>query len=239
MRIRLVCAECDPRPSVSPWFVETIREDGLYTGKCPQGHDLLLATQTLRHEMLFEIALNAIADGYYREAVSSFAASVERFYEFAIRVFCSSRAIEQSAFEEAWRKVASQSERQLGAYVFLHLLEFGAPPPLLSNRMTELRNDVVHRGSLPERTGALTFGGAVYEVIQQGVRRLRETHLEHVNKVLGEHMAHIFEPVGQRYPRAVLVTTTALNIIEDISAGYRTFDQLLRDHAASAGSVGE
>lgn len=52
-------------------------------------------------------------------------------------------------------------------------------------------------------------------------------------------MAHVFEPVGQRYPRAVLVTTTALNIIEDISVGYRTFDQFLRDHEASAELAGE
>jgi hypothetical protein len=237
MRIRLACLQCDPTHGVNPWFVETIREDGLYTGKCPLGHDLLLATQTLQHEMLFEIALNAIADGYYREAVSSFAASVERFYEFAVRVICSSHEIEQSAFEEAWRKIVSQSERQLGAYIFLHLLEFGAPPPILNNRMTELRNGVIHRGSLPDRTGALSFGSAVYDVIQQGVRRLRETDLEHVNKVLGEHLNKIFERMGDRYPRAVLVTPTALNIIEDISAGYRTFDQIVRDHASSASAA--
>jgi hypothetical protein len=70
-------------------FVDTIRADGLYTGKCPNGHDLLIGTQTRPHEMLFGIALNAIIDGYNREAVSSFAARMERYFEFAIRVFAS------------------------------------------------------------------------------------------------------------------------------------------------------
>jgi hypothetical protein len=188
--------------------------------------------------LLFEIALNAIADGYYREAVSSFSSSVERFYEFAIRVVCSSRNVGVAPFATAWGKVSSQSERQLGAYVFLHLLDFGVAPLLLSNSQAELRNSVIHKGVLPDRARALEFGGAVYEVIQEGVKRLREFHLDHVNKVLMEHLNPIFERMGQRYPRAVLVTPTALNIVEDISTGYRTFDQVLSDHLTSAALAG-
>ena len=76
----------------------TIREGGLYTGKCPNGHDLLVTTQTLRHEMLFEIALNAIVDGYRREAISSFSAAVERFFEFAIRVLAKNRKLTPQIF---------------------------------------------------------------------------------------------------------------------------------------------
>jgi hypothetical protein len=228
MRVRLICTECY-ETSGTPWFVETIREDGLYTGKCPAGHNLLLATQTLRHEMLFEIALNAIEDTYYREAISSFAASVERFYEFAIRVICQSRSAAEDLLEQGWRKVANHSERQLGVYIFLYFLEFGALPELLSNRMTELRNEVVHRGLLPNKEQTLAFGSAAYEVIQHGVQRLRETHVEHVNEVLRKHVNQVFSGMdSHQYPRAVQVTSTALNIIEDISNGYRTFDQILR-----------
>lgn len=227
MRVRLICAECNEKGS-SPWFVETIREDGLYTGKCPGGHNLLLATQTLRHEMLFEIALNAIEDSYYREAVSSFAASIERFHEFAVRVICHGRNIPQDQLDQAWRKVANQSERQLGAYIFLYLQEFGALPEMLSNQMIELRNDVVHKGLLPDKAQSLAFGSAAYEVIQHGVRQLRETHLEHVKDVLRQHMISVFSGMrSQQYPRSSQVTSTALNIIEDISDGYRTFDQIL------------
>jgi hypothetical protein len=219
---------------VGTFFVETIRADGLYTGKCPKGHDLLIATQTLRHEMLFDIALNAIADGYYREAVSSFAASIERFFEFAITVLASNRAVAPDIFEAAWKKVSSQSERQLGAYVFLYVVSFGVVPHLLTGKMVELRNDVIHKGVLPEKRDALTFGGAAYEVIQSGMQKLRESCLDDVNKILGQHVAKIAEKMGDQYPRAFQVTPTALNVIQDISAGYKAFDEVLRERSIQA-----
>jgi hypothetical protein len=75
MRISLVCPECAAAlGGVGTFLVEAIRDDGLYAGKCQNGYDLHIASQTLRHEMLFEIAVSAIADGSYREAVASFAA---------------------------------------------------------------------------------------------------------------------------------------------------------------------
>jgi hypothetical protein len=32
--------------------------------------------------VLFDIGANAVVDGYYREAITSFSASLERFYEY-------------------------------------------------------------------------------------------------------------------------------------------------------------
>jgi hypothetical protein len=228
MRIALLCAECAKATSgIGAWFTATIREDGLYTGKCPNGHDLLLATQTLPHEMLFDIALNAIVDRYHRDAVSSFAAAIERFFEYATRVIAKKRQVPAEKFTEAWKEVAQQSERQLGAYIFLWLVEFGSAPDLLSNSMTKLRNAVVHKGRLPERSDAIAFGEAAYKVIQEGVRKLRATHLDDMNKTMVEYMAPTVEKMGPRYPRGFQVTSTALNVIEDISTGYKPFGQIL------------
>jgi hypothetical protein len=235
MRVSLICPTCaQAAGGVGTWFVDTIREDGLYTGKCPNGHDLLLATQTLPHEMLFEIALNAITDGYNREAVSSFAASMERFFEFAIRVIANKHAVPADALADMWKIVAKQSERQLGAYVLLYGIEFAKSPHLLSNKMTELRNDVVHKGKLPSRKEALGFGSAVYEVIQESVRQLRTTHLDQVNGCLGEHVARIAEKMGAVYPRTFQVTSTVLNIIDDVSSGYKPFSQVLLERGISS-----
>jgi hypothetical protein len=234
MRVNLMCPVCaQAQGGIGNWFVDTIREDGLYPGKCPNGHDLLLATQTLPHEMLFEIALNAIYDGYNREAVSSFTASMERFFEFAIKVMAAKHGVAPEAFADAWKIVSKQSERQIGAYVFLYLLEFGACPHLLSNKMTELRNDVIHKGKLPDRKEALTFGHAVHEVVQEAVRQLRSTHLDHVNAVLGQHVAKIAEKMGSTYPRTFQVTSTALNIIDDVTKGYKPFQQIIVERGIS------
>jgi hypothetical protein len=230
MRVSLICPTCaQASGGVGRWFVDTIREDGLYTGKCPRGHDLLLATQTLPHEMLFEIAINAIIDGYNREAVSSFAASMERFFEFAIHVIADRHGVSTGAFAEVWKTVSRQSERQLGAYVLLYLIEFNATPHLLGNKMTELRNEVIHKGKLPDRKEAIAFGNAVHAVIQDSVRQLRSTHLDQVNKMLGEHVSRITEKMGTAYPRTVQVTSTALNIIDDVSSGYKPFDQIIKE----------
>jgi hypothetical protein len=226
------CAEANG--GVGTWFVDTIREDGLYTGKCPNGHDLLLATQTLPHEMLFEIALNAIRDGYNREAVSSFTASMERFFEFAIKVIAAKHGVAPDAFADGWKVISKQSERQIGAYVFLYLIEYGLGPSLLGNKMTELRNDVIHKGKLPDRKEALSFGQAVLEVIQESVRQLRGTLLEQVNAVLGQHVTKIAEKMGYTYPRTFQVTSTALNIIEDVTTGYKPFQQIAIERGISS-----
>jgi hypothetical protein len=227
MKIRLSCPDCAAANSgFGTWFVETIREDGLYTGKCPNGQDLLLATQTLPYEMLFEIALNAIGDGYYREAVSSFAASLERFFEFGIRVIARKCDVRTETFSVGRKIVAKQSERQFGAYVFLYIAEFKSVPQLISSKMTELRNDVIHKGKLPDKKEALAYGDAVYVAIQESVRQLRKTNSDQVAHILGEHVAKVSEKMGDKYPRTFQVTTTALNIIEDVSQGYKPFAQI-------------
>jgi hypothetical protein len=225
VRITLACPECAKSTGgTGSWFVETIREDGLYQGKCPNSHDLLIALQTLRHEMLFEIALNAIVDGYYREAISSFAASVERFFEFALLVIAKKRGIEKTLFQDGWKIVARQSERQFGAYVFLYLTEFGKLPRLLSQKMVELRNEVTHHGSLPEKKDVIKYGRDVYAVIQCGVKQLRPTHHNEINMIIAEHMIKVTRGIRNRGV-AVGSTTTALNVV----GGFPVFDKILKN----------
>jgi hypothetical protein len=178
--------------------------------------------------MLFEIAVNAISDGYYREAVMSFAASMERYFEFAIRVIASA-TVPLTAIDNAWNIVSQQSERQLGAYVFVYALEYKEHPVILSNKMTEIRNNVAHKGSIPERGEVIAFGNAVYEIIQKGVQQLRAIKQREVDGVLSEHVAKIAEKMGTQYPRAFVVTPTAINVIENISSGYKPFAEHLRE----------
>jgi hypothetical protein len=235
MRINISCPQCaQAAGGFAVFHIEEIREDGLYTGKCPQGHDLLVATQTLRHEMLFEIALNAIVDRYRREAISSCAAAVERFFEFAITVLARNRGVAAHIFDAAWKAVAARSERQLGAFTFLYTVSFGEVPRLLNDRTVKLRNDVIHRGMLPDQKQVLEFGAAAYEVIQTGVRKLRAECIDDVNAALSEHVGGIAEKMGSAYPRAFQVTPTALNVIQDLSQGYPPFEDVLARYGITA-----
>jgi glutamyl/glutaminyl-tRNA synthetase len=150
----------------------SIRDDGIYEFKCPEGHQSLTVLRTPKHEVLFTIASNALLGGYLRDAVASFAASLERFYEFAIRVICREKAISQQEFEKCWKSISKQSERQLGAFTMLWFVEMGDPPNLLSNKMVELRNQVIHQGKIPTYQNCIEFGQAVIDVISPIERKM-------------------------------------------------------------------
>ena len=229
MRINIICAECSAgNAGHGIYFIEEIRDDGLYMGRCPVGHEVCVGTQTLRHEMLFEIALNALVDGYRREAVASFAAAVERFYEFALEVISDASSLDSAVFDAAWKEVAAQSERQLGGFVLAWTLQFKRKPSTLSADMTQLRNSVIHKGVLPDRSQAREFGRHAYEIIQTGIRDLRDAHINSVYSVLGRRVAKVAEGMVNQYPRSFQVTPTAINLIDDYSNGFTPFDEILR-----------
>ena len=78
MKLRIVCPKCmeDSNENARPIAFVEFRDDGRYEVTCPKGHQAIVFLQQQKFELLFEIGAYAIADGYYREAVSSFAASL-------------------------------------------------------------------------------------------------------------------------------------------------------------------
>jgi hypothetical protein len=132
-----------------------VEESGLYRMKCDRGHETVTCLQQMKFEVLMDLAAYAITDGYYREAVSSFAAALERFQEFYIRVQCDRQKIAAAGVEAAWKHVSAQSERQLGAFAFAYLGANGTPPPMLSPKDVKFRKD-----SEPRRGDPLWRKGA-------------------------------------------------------------------------------
>ena len=169
MRIEIDCNICSHRKpeGTSPFLrysrLCSVRDDGIYEFECPEGHRSITVLRTPKHEVLFTIAANALLDGYLRESIASFAASLERFYEFVIRVICRSKSISQQDIEKCWKSVSKQSERQLGAFTMLWFVEMGDPPPV--HKMVELRNQVIHQGKVPTYQECIKFGQAVIDVI--------------------------------------------------------------------------
>ncbi|WP_435627041.1 hypothetical protein [Candidatus Ferrigenium straubiae] len=144
--------------------------------------------QQQKFEVLFEIGAYAILDSYYREAVSSFSTSLERFYEFAVRVFLESASKSDTLFQNCWKKVASQSERQLGAFIFLWSHHFNEPPELLSNSQISFRNDVVHKGKIPTRDEATKYGDSVLNILRPKLSALQRRFPEEVQRVTLYHL---------------------------------------------------
>lgn len=81
MRLLIPCMKClQELERPDEWFGRVeFRDDGCYEVVCRRGHSTVTLLQEEKYEVLFEIGVNAILDGYYREAVASFAASLERF----------------------------------------------------------------------------------------------------------------------------------------------------------------
>ena len=174
--------------SARPIAVVEFRDDGRYEVTCPKGHKSVTILQQQKFEVLFDIGAYAIVDGYYREAVSSFTSSLERFYEFFVKAVLLNKGIDEQVFKKTWKLVASHSERQLGTFIFIYTTEFGTPPTLLSNRKVQFRNEVIHKGKIPTRQEALDYGQAVLDVIRPILKQVKEKYPEGVQKTVFQHL---------------------------------------------------
>lgn len=183
MIVHLFCPYCAYEASLLkkavtidvPVPVMKIADDGRYNVVCEKNHKSIVILSNIKFELLFEMGLNAIIDGYYRESVSSFASALERFYEFYWRVVLHKYAISEQESLNAWKYMGKLSERQIGGYITASLILTGKAPSLLnSNKDVPFRNSVIHNGYMPTRQEAISFGDTVKNIIDLGLDCLRE-----------------------------------------------------------------
>jgi hypothetical protein len=165
-------------------FYIQINDQNIYEFTCRNGHRNIVIHQVEKFELLFESASNAIMDGYFRDAVSSIAASLERLYEFTIKVISVENDLPLDQVEKAWKQVSKQSERQLGAFIFQYLSKFKTMPPLLHNKQVEFRNDVIHKGYFPSYEETIDFGEIILELMFEIVFKLKQECETGIQKVI-------------------------------------------------------
>lgn len=182
MKLPMTCFKClhELNEPTLPIWVE-YQDSHLYEFECPNGHKSSTILQQQKLEVLFNIGMHAITDGYYREAVASFASSLERFYEFFIKVKLLHEKVDSIAVTKSWKNVAKQSERQLGAFVLFYTQTFNDEPLLLSQSKTNFRNDVIHKGLIPKKEDAIEFGQAVLNVINPIAEKM---HIKYKDAIL-------------------------------------------------------
>ncbi len=176
-----------------------LREGMIMDLECPRRHKAVIVCDAEKFEALFNMGSSALLDGYGREAVSSFAATLERFHEFAIRVFLAKQKVSREQFDLTWKLAANQTERQVGGYYFLHLAHFNSAPS--ANQMkTEFRNSVIHKGMIPTDGEAFEYGEFVYDYIVGSVKMLRKAFDEEVNQVRKDNLQRMLDlvPSGTR-----------------------------------------
>ena len=200
-----------------PKYVE-LRDDGRYEFTCEKGHTTVTVVQEQKFEVLFDLGAYAIIDGYYREAISSFTSSLERFYEFFIKACLFEEGLDKEVFEITWKNVSQQSERQLGAFIFLYCKSFSKSPVLLHQKQIKLRNDVIHKGKIPTREEAIAYGDSVLNVIRPIIKLVKNEFPNGVQSTVINHLMEsrkANENENQQIGTMSIATIISLNNGED------------------------
>jgi hypothetical protein len=164
----------------------------------------------MRFDVLVELAAYATVDGYYREAVSSFAAALERFHEFYVQFQCTRHGNDEANLEATWKHVASQSERQLGAFTFVYLLEQKAAPPMLRAADVEFRSAGIHKGKLPARERTIEFGERVVQIMMAVLTPLRTQAYDLVQRAVALYLHKLQELARKENPNIAGMSTVTL-----------------------------
>lgn len=171
------------------------RDDNIYKWTCPNGHDVVEVILHEKFELLYQFGATALLDGYSREAVSSFAAALERFHEFCIEVMLADS--NQENLKQTWNFVAKQSERQLGAYLFMYLSKIGSVPPWKEvDKYVYFRNRVIHQGYIPLSEETMEYAKVIFMYIQDVSKILSQTCQTSLQQVLTNRSQQLREKAG-------------------------------------------
>ncbi len=231
MKLKINCMQCfqeQGQPSIEYQPVE-IRDDGIYASTCRHGHTTLTVIQEQKFEVLFDFGAMALMDGYPREAITSMAASLERFYEFFITVTCLKHKIDITNFKNTWKHISSQSERQFGAYLFSYLIDHnGEEPPVIDNdkptlqgvskhqtkSWKEFRNAVIHKGYIPSTTETLAYGNMIYHHMNELIQDLKDRSGDFIGEATYHHLSR-----AQASANGSIVSTMSIPTIISLARG--------------------
>jgi len=189
MKTFATCMQCQielGQPSFEV-FIADYFDDGIVLIECSAGHKTALVMQSQKFEMLLDSGAMALLEGFTLEACASFSAALERFYEFSLRVASFGFKIRDEVYDAMFSEMARQSERQLGAFMLLHALEFGsAYKPKRS--ITEFRNATIHKGVIPTVEEAHKFCSEVYETIYILFGMVRVKYTDSIHSVVREEL---------------------------------------------------
>jgi hypothetical protein len=234
MRMLLKCKVCEEqnKDCGSQSFVlysADLLDQGIVRFQCEKSHASLIKINAHKFELLAELGANAILDGYRREAVSSFTSALERFQEFYVRIAATAQELTADTFDAAWRQVSRQSERQFGAFVFVYTTTEGRPPPTLSNKNVEFRNEVIHKGVIPTEQEAIDYAQAVIDVINPALEVVATKHASLIRKL---EYALLIEGASRRSQECeqpqVMSMDTLLKASRKSGVPFQTVDQWMQ-----------
>ena len=208
MKVQNICYDCLDNDSFQHVNF-AIRDDGIHEVICPNDHRSFIFVSNPLFEILFDYGLQAMLDEYTREAVASISASLERFYEFYIKVIQLKHKAPSDEIEKSWKQISSQSERQLGGFVSLYLVEnMKAIKPIDPT----FRNKVIHKGKIPTYEEAFKYGAEVFSFVKDNLNELKRVNDKFVKKQIKRDLdANVLKNSGVTRRSSMQITTTFLS----------------------------
>lgn len=241
VKVSLSCIQCNNKDSNFPKYSFELRDDNIYPITCVNGHDSIVLMESHKFELLFEMGIKAMLDGYFREAVSNFAVSIERFHEFSIEIFIqyllntdNSNSVflqfdRTSEYNKAWKTISNQSERQLGAYTMLYLSVFKLAPELIKPKHVEFRNKVIHKGYFPTEQETLSYAKDMFSYLQTKLIELKKNMDDYVEFIYDRKVREYItsENINEKYlvKWGELLTFRTLRPVKEIEA--LDFDEVI------------
>jgi hypothetical protein len=157
-----ICVECFFSNQRTTILQFDANDKGIYETQCTFGHNQTYVLQNNKFEILFELGAIKMEEGELRGAVLDFAGSMERFFEFCIRVFTQKHNINSTIFNKTWKLVSNDSQKQLAVFYFLYMLELNESPPKLDEKQAKFRNSVIHKGVIPTYEEVYSYANYLY-----------------------------------------------------------------------------
>lgn len=185
MKIPVRCPECGTKIEVE------VVDDNYYKIECVCEKKCGLYAQMQKFQILFDMGVVAVNEGYNREAVSNFASSLERYLEFYIKVLLKYNNVNKEEFDKGWKEVKNQSERQLGAFFLLYLSYFKRPVEYINKNQIKFRNEVIHKGKIPNQQETISYGENIYNFIKESLTEMKIHFSEQIQNVISDDIEKI------------------------------------------------
>jgi len=176
MKILMTCSKClfdSEKQSPKPEFNLVNYDDELCEGKCSKGHVTYTRIQNDKYELLFDAAVMAFYDSYYRECVLNISSCLESFYEYAIKILLFIKKKEKmSDIEKFYKNIKSRSECREGVFQALSRIYLNKDY-FLDDKNRSLRNNTIHNGYFPKEKETKEYINRVYEIIYDFFKSLK------------------------------------------------------------------
>lgn len=194
MKINFMCGKCIMLASQRTntyqlndgMFIDMpISDSGIYDFECNTQfrHKNSILITNLKSDLLYDSAINAFNDGYLRESISSFYASLENFYIEIIKYLLSKSNISIKDRNKVIKSPMKQSERKLGAFYALFLSQINKIPPVFDEKLVGTRNNVIHGTYYPTKKDVIEFGIEIANYIFTVLNMLNEKYINSYSEI--------------------------------------------------------